>query len=550
MSPNNYGPATARAVGVKRGIPRLVEVMLALIGLIAALPILAIAAIAVRVSSPGPIFFRQQRVGRGGGLFTLYKFRSMRESAKGAGITASGDRRITAVGQILRATKIDELPELWNIVLGDMSFVGPRPEVPKYVDLDDPLWRQVLEARPGVTDPVTLRLRNEEALLSRVEDPETFYTTSLQPLKLRGYIKYLQSRSPVQDVRVILITILASLFPKAVPAPTVREIFASIESSVLEDHHSEALRWDPIRWRVTQLAVDLSMLAIALAAAYVLRYDFSIPRQEVSNLAFQLPLVVALQYALLSAGGVSRVIWRYVGISDLALFGRALAWSALLLVALRLGLTPAHQEFRVPLSVIVLDGLLAFFAVTGIRLLRRTHYERSELKRKAAALDDTGPRRVRMRVVIVGAGRAGMLAVEEIANRGEIDVVGFIDDDVNKVGALVRGVRVIGTTEDLPRIMRERKIDQVLVTIAEGTAEVAERVRGLTDAPIHGVVPMPGLMRIARAAATEPGAVVLGDATPVAGIAPPMQIQARARGILSDAAEVGPPGADIVGGHG
>jgi lipopolysaccharide/colanic/teichoic acid biosynthesis glycosyltransferase len=129
------------------------------------------------------------------------------------------------VGKFLRKTKLDELPELWNILKGDMSLIGPRPEVPRYVDLDDPMWRLVLEARPGITDPMTLRLRNEEALLVEVVgDRERFYLETLQPFKLEGYLDYLQRRSWRSDLKVLWQTIVAVVFPNKTSLPTLEEV--------------------------------------------------------------------------------------------------------------------------------------------------------------------------------------------------------------------------------------------------------------------------------------------------------------------------------------
>ena len=149
------------------GIPRPIEVLAAALGLILSLPVLAIAGLLIRGSSRGPILFRQQRVGRSGKPFDLFKLRTMRQDAGGPQVTARGDRRITPVGRALRMTKLDELPQLWNVVRGDMALVGPRPEVPRYVRMEDPLWKEVLRVRPGITDPVTLKLRDEESVLAR-----------------------------------------------------------------------------------------------------------------------------------------------------------------------------------------------------------------------------------------------------------------------------------------------------------------------------------------------------------------------------------------------
>ena len=139
--------------------------------------------------------------------------------------------RITRVGRLLRKSKLDELPELWNVARGDLSLVGPRPEVPRYVDLNNPLWRRVLEARPGITDPVTLRLRNEEELLAGCKgDPEQFYLNTLQPYKLHGYVTYLRQRSWRTDVGVLLGTLLAVVFPAQAPPPGMGEIVGVVRN--------------------------------------------------------------------------------------------------------------------------------------------------------------------------------------------------------------------------------------------------------------------------------------------------------------------------------
>jgi len=198
---------------VGRGLPRPVEACLALAGIVVAAPVIAFAAVAIIATSGWPVFFRQTRVGRGGKPFTLVKLRSMRSAHGGPQVTARRDPRVTAVGALLRRTKLDELPELWNVLRGDMSFVGPRPEVPAYVDLSDPIWARILKVRPGLTDPVTLKLRDEEELMEAVEgeDRERYYRETLQPLKLAGYQDYLQRRTAWSDIGVICDTILALL---------------------------------------------------------------------------------------------------------------------------------------------------------------------------------------------------------------------------------------------------------------------------------------------------------------------------------------------------
>ena len=162
-----------RSAGVaeaRNGLPRWAEATFAMAGLVVAAPVIALTGLGIAVSSRRPVFFRQQRVGQHGDTFNLYKPRTMRPSAGGPQITSNVDSRITRLGKFLRNTKLDELPTLWNVLRGDMSLVGPRPEVPRFVQLADPTWQKVLAVRPGITDPVTLRLRSEAELLAQIEE--------------------------------------------------------------------------------------------------------------------------------------------------------------------------------------------------------------------------------------------------------------------------------------------------------------------------------------------------------------------------------------------
>lgn len=217
---------SAPAPALSGGLPRWCEFPAAALLLLLVAPLLALASVLIALTMGFPVLFRQQRMGRAGRPFTLYKLRTMRPSSGGPQVTAGDDNRMTWVGRWLRKSKVDELPELWNILKGDMSFVGPRPEVPGYVDLSNPLWVQVLQAKPGLTDPVTTRLRNEEDLLAEVPGSrEEFYQNILQPYKLRGYVSYLRARSWSSDLAVLGKTGVAILFPGSVPPPRRDELF-------------------------------------------------------------------------------------------------------------------------------------------------------------------------------------------------------------------------------------------------------------------------------------------------------------------------------------
>lgn len=183
--------------------------LMALIGLLVLWPVLAVVAMLVRAKMPGgPVIFRQKRVGRNGRLFTMYKFRSMTVGHGGSSVSVAGESRITPFGAKLRRYKLDELPELWNVFIGDMSFVGPRPDVPGYADILTGGDREVLRLRPGITGPASLKYRNEEELLARQADPQRYNDKVIFPDKVRINRYYLHHYSFIKDIQMIFCTVL------------------------------------------------------------------------------------------------------------------------------------------------------------------------------------------------------------------------------------------------------------------------------------------------------------------------------------------------------
>jgi len=193
---------------------RLFDVVLSTAALIVTSPIVLVSAVAVKLESRGPAFYSGTRVGKDGRSFRIHKLRTMRPADSGLGVTAGDDPRITSVGRVLRRTKIDELPQLYNVLKGEMSLVGPRPEDPKYVAMYTPEQRSVLAVRPGMTGPAVLDFIDEEELL-RGGDAESTYVTKVMPQKLEADLRYVQSASFGGDMRIIgrtLATIVARVF--------------------------------------------------------------------------------------------------------------------------------------------------------------------------------------------------------------------------------------------------------------------------------------------------------------------------------------------------
>jgi lipopolysaccharide/colanic/teichoic acid biosynthesis glycosyltransferase len=191
-------------------------------GLIILMPVLLIVTAVVLCEDGPPVFFSQMRVGKQGKLFRIWKFRTMRSGGEGNLITAAGDARVTRAGAALRKFKLDELPQLFNVFKGEMSLVGPRPEVPEYVQLEAPIWQAVLQVRPGVTDLATLLYRDEEKLLGTSSDPCTFYREIILPSKLVMNLRYLEFRSLWRNLALMFLTVWFSLFPQRFDPDLIR----------------------------------------------------------------------------------------------------------------------------------------------------------------------------------------------------------------------------------------------------------------------------------------------------------------------------------------
>ena len=190
---------------------RLFDITASGLGLLVLSPLFLILAVWIKLDSPGPVFYRQVRVGRGNKDFRLFKFRSMRVGSDKKGLITVGghDPRVTRSGYYIRKYKLDELPQLINVFIGDMSLVGPRPEVRKYVDLYTPEQLHVLDVRPGITDMASIRYRNENELLELAADPEQYYPDAVMPDKLRINLEYIADHSFIKDLKIIFMTFKA-----------------------------------------------------------------------------------------------------------------------------------------------------------------------------------------------------------------------------------------------------------------------------------------------------------------------------------------------------
>ncbi len=229
--------------------------------------------------------------------------------------------------------------------------------------------------------------------------------------------------------------------------------------------------------KALQLTADLLVLGGSLHLAYLLRFDFDIPAHEWIFELYQMPLVLAIQLGALSLTGVNAFIWRYIGMRELQAFVKAAAYSAIPILLLRLSLPDVVGAWRVPLAVLVFDTILAFGSVLGIRVLRRALYEYAELRSAPATFGGRKP------VLLIGAGRAGMAVAREIQGHADaaLEIRGFIDDDPNKLGSVIQAVPVLGSTQDLPRLVAELGIDHVVISLSEPSRRDVRRIRDICE---------------------------------------------------------------------
>jgi len=204
---------------------RVFDAVCALSGLLLLSPVFILIALLILWDNGAPVLFSQIRIGRKGRPFRIWKFRTMRVAAIGSSITAVGYARIRPIGAILRRYKLDELPQLFNVLKGDMSLVGPRPEVPEYVRFEMPMWQEVLSVTPGITDLASLLYRDEERLLGAPGDPDALYREHIQPAKLLLNLMYLRTRSFASDLRLIWLSIRYALLPEGFDPDRIRKAF-------------------------------------------------------------------------------------------------------------------------------------------------------------------------------------------------------------------------------------------------------------------------------------------------------------------------------------
>jgi len=460
-------------------------------GLVLLSPVILVVALIVRLTSRGPVFFRQLRPGLDGRPFRLFKFRTMRLGADqlGAAVVVAKDARLTLVGGLLRRTKLDEIPQLINIVLGDMSLVGPRPRPFENVHLELPEGRALLTLRPGITSYATVYHHSEEAYCCRQEDPQAAYR-ELQLQKSHLDAGYLKDLSFTTDLKLILLTLLLILPGKSKP----------------ESSHFHRPGINPYS-RTAQMLLEGIVFAMAVWLAYWLRFDGQIPvYRQIQRDVFMvmLPLVRLAAHRIF---GIYDMVWRYANLVDGAMlvFCGSFVSGALLLFRLLSFGGPADSHWlSLPLSVIVLEYLLAVCGVIGLRFLRRTLYELNH------RYQPWSPGKQR-RILIVGAGLSGAETSQAIVRCPQLELVGFVDDDPAKQGRSIAGRRVLGRSENLSSLIREHAASDVILcahSMSQASLQEIHQCCGSLGVRTHVI---PTLNQILGLDSVEPGLIAVSS---------------------------------------
>ena len=420
-------------------IKRLFDICCAGAGLLVLLPLGLLIGLLIKLSDGGPIFFRQIRIGQFGKPFRIQKFRSMVVDADQIGVTITKDRdpRITTIGRILRKTKLDELPQLWNVLTGEMSFVGPRPEVPKYVEHYTPEQRGILQLKPGITDLATLLFRNEEVLLSGAKNVEEFYLQYCLPKKIELNQYYAQRANLPRDIWLILQTLCP--------------------------------------YWVGVMGLYGVLLAASFWFSYQLRSDFQMTSLDYKEFRICLPWIVFSQLILLVWRGQLSGLLSYFSVSEARLIATSLTGALLLQVGfcyLFLG------SIMPPRSLFLIDLIISFFALCGCRMFFR-------LLREHASEEKPNYQAQVSRVAIIGTGSLAMNLALDFARstRPARRVVAFFDDNPHTWQKRPYDIPVFGMPECLLNPEWLNKIDEVIVALPEENhprqEQVSELLRGL-----------------------------------------------------------------------
>ena len=456
---------------------RLFDIVVSIVVLLLSSPFFVLIALAIKRGSAGPVYYRGIRIGRNGKPFNILKFRTMVEtpqSYSGPRITAHDDSRITPVGRWLRDTKLNEFPQFWNVLKGDMSLVGPRPEDPEFTRTwPRDVWNEVLSIRPGITSPASVQYHDEEKLLSNC-NVEQIYLLELSPDKIRLDQLYVRYRSFLLDLDTLLWTALM-LFPRVGSyKPPEELLFVGLFSRLIR----RFLNWFTIDLITTIIAFGITGLVFRLQAPL--------------NIGGLYAIILTFAYAVLFSGmgvvfGTNRIRWSKANPSDF--FDLVPSWILATTIAFFANLFLGY----LPADLILIGSVFSLFGYITIRsrTLIITHFlERSLIFQKKNQM-------ARERVLIIGLGASAQHTAwlfEHLMNSKLFHIVGFVDNDLTKQGIRFFGSNVIGKWEDIPDLVKKHDVGLIILADYRVDSKGYRLIKSICSPTNSKLVVMPDIL--------------------------------------------------------
>ncbi|MCK5719145.1 MAG: sugar transferase [Thiomargarita sp.] len=408
---------------------RSIDLIFASVGLVLAAPIMLLIIIAIRIDSIGNVIFSQKRLGFKGKHFMMHKFRKFPSDwgNAGPGVTVAGDARMTSVGQFLERTKLDELPQLWNILLGEMSFVGPRPESLRYADLFQGKFSLILNYVPGIFGPNQIAFRNESELYPSDQDPEEFYRNVLFPQKAERDLEYFANNNCLSNLSLIFRGIWVSLIG-SVNWQRIIELYSVI------------------------ILLDIILIELAWGTSSLLRFGFHFEKINLPVLTTGIWLFPLILIPSMIISGIYRHPVRYFSIHDVGRLIKTVSFLWLLSYLVMFYFYRNSSFVLAPLTLI----LLLFFMIM-IRILYREHYLKSKKNNHFHA--------TKINLLVYGANRhcVPLLSLLEL-RFPKVQIVGFIDDKKIIRGRFISKYKIIGCERDLDTLYKLHNFEHIWVT--------------------------------------------------------------------------------------
>lgn len=430
---------------------RLFDIFFSLLGLIFFSPLFIVVAILIKTDrkGKGAVFFIQKRIGRNFRPFNLYKFKTVVQGTlqNSLPIVADNDQQITRIGRFLRKTKLDGIPQLWNVLKGDMSLIGPMPEVRKYVSKHRKAYREILKIRPGIIDIASLAYSDERVMLKGKKNFEEYYTHILLPEKIKLDREYVKEASVGYDIRRTCFTIFKQIYPHKIILKIVEFL-------------------TPYKRSIT-IGIQIIIFFISNYLAFSIRFHAVVPFSHFDLFLKYLSLLLILRIIFLFNFSLDKGLWKYTSINDLLDIVASISFGSLLFFFV---VRYIFGDISYPRSIYIMDGFLNLFLLGSIRLLRRFN--------EGISNNETAKKRA----IVIGAGDAAEMLLRDASHSPlyPYKIIGLIDDDSRKKGFRIRNVPILGIRKELPSIVEMEEPDEFIIAIPSASSStIASIVKDL-----------------------------------------------------------------------